>query len=51
MSVPFVLAGAAIWLLAWQIEAFFASPQARTALMSAIVVFYSVPTPRMRKKC
>jgi hypothetical protein len=34
--------GAAIWALACQIEAFFVSPQARTALMSAIVVFYSV---------
>jgi diguanylate cyclase (GGDEF)-like protein len=41
-SAPLVLAGAAIWLLACQIEAFFASPQARTALMSAIVVLYSV---------
>jgi diguanylate cyclase (GGDEF)-like protein len=41
-SAPLVFAGAAIWLLACHIEAFFASPQARTALMSAIIVLYSV---------
>jgi diguanylate cyclase (GGDEF)-like protein len=37
-----VLAGAVIWLVACYIEAFFASQQARTALMSAIVVSYSL---------
>ena len=41
-SVPFMLAGAAIWLVACQFELFFATPMARTALMSAIVVVYSV---------
>jgi diguanylate cyclase (GGDEF)-like protein len=39
---PLVLAGAAIWLSACQSEAFFTSPQARTALMSAIVVCYTL---------
>jgi diguanylate cyclase (GGDEF)-like protein len=39
---PLVLAGAATWLLACQSEAFFTSPQARTALMSAIVVSYTL---------
>ena len=39
-----VLAGAAIWLLACQVEAFYANQYARTALMSAIVVTYSVLT-------
>ena len=41
-SVPLMLAGAVIWLLACQVEAFFATPQARVALMSAIVFVYSV---------
>jgi diguanylate cyclase (GGDEF)-like protein len=41
-SAPLVLAGAVIWLVACHIEAFFTSPQARTALMSAIVVSYSL---------
>jgi diguanylate cyclase (GGDEF)-like protein len=40
-SVPLMLAGAMIWLLACHIEAFFASLQARVALMSAIVFVYS----------
>jgi diguanylate cyclase (GGDEF)-like protein len=39
---PLVLAGAVIWLVACNIEAFFTSPQARTALMSAVVVSYSM---------
>ncbi len=41
-SAPLVLAGAVIWLVACHIEAFFTSLQARTALMSAIVVSYSL---------
>jgi diguanylate cyclase (GGDEF)-like protein len=41
-SAPLVLAGAAIWLVACHIELFFRSPQARTALMSAIVASYSL---------
>jgi diguanylate cyclase (GGDEF)-like protein len=41
-SAPLVLAGAVIWLVACHIEAFFTSPQARTALMSAVVVSYSM---------
>jgi diguanylate cyclase (GGDEF)-like protein len=41
-SAPLVLAGAVIWIVACHIEAFFTSPQARTALMSAIVVSYSL---------
>jgi diguanylate cyclase (GGDEF)-like protein len=41
-SAPLVLAGAAIWLVACHIEAFFTSLQARTALMSALVVSYSL---------
>jgi diguanylate cyclase (GGDEF)-like protein len=40
-SVPLMLAGALIWLLACQFEAFYAAPQARIALMSAIVTAYS----------
>jgi diguanylate cyclase (GGDEF)-like protein len=36
-----MLAGAAIWLLACQVEEFFPTPQARVALMSAIVFVYS----------
>jgi len=39
-----VLAGAAIWLLACQSKAFFDSQYARTALMSAVIVTYSVLT-------
>jgi diguanylate cyclase (GGDEF)-like protein len=41
-SLPLVLAGAAIWLLACQVDAFFVSPWARAGLMSAIIVAYSV---------
>jgi diguanylate cyclase (GGDEF)-like protein len=41
-SVPLMLAGAVVWVLACQVEAFFAMAQARVALMSAIVVAYSV---------
>jgi diguanylate cyclase (GGDEF)-like protein len=41
-SAPLVLAGALIWLVACHIEAFFTSPQARTALMSAVVASYSL---------
>jgi diguanylate cyclase (GGDEF)-like protein len=41
-SAPLVLAGAAIWLVACHFEAFFTWPQARTALMSAIVASYSL---------
>jgi diguanylate cyclase (GGDEF)-like protein len=41
-SAPLVLAGAVIWLAACHIEAFFTSPQARTVLMSAVVVSYSL---------
>ena len=41
-SAPLVFAGAVIWLAACRIEAFFTSPQARTALMSAVVVSYSL---------
>jgi diguanylate cyclase (GGDEF)-like protein len=41
ISVPLMLAGAAVWLLACQIGAFYAAPIARTALMAAIVVTYS----------
>jgi diguanylate cyclase (GGDEF)-like protein len=41
-SIPLVLAGAVIWLVACRIEAFFTSPLARTALMSVIVVSYSL---------
>jgi diguanylate cyclase (GGDEF)-like protein len=40
-SVPLMLAGAMTWLLACHVEAFFASLQARVALMSAIVFVYS----------
>jgi hypothetical protein len=40
-SVPLMLAGAMIWLLACHVEAFFSSPQARVALMSVIVFVYS----------
>src|SRR5262245_50905847 len=40
-SVPLMLAGAGIWLLACQIEPFYATPTARAALMSAIVIAYS----------
>jgi diguanylate cyclase (GGDEF)-like protein len=41
-SAPLVLAGAVIWLVACHFEAFFASSQARTALMSAVVASYSL---------
>ena len=41
ISVPLMLAGAAIWLLACQIESFYAAPIARASLMSAIVIAYS----------
>jgi hypothetical protein len=41
-SAPLVFAGAVIWLAACRIEAFFTSPQARTALMSVVVVSYSL---------
>ena len=41
-SAPLVLAGAVIWLAACHNEAFFASTRARTALMSAVVVAYSL---------
>jgi diguanylate cyclase (GGDEF)-like protein len=41
-SAPLVLAGAVIWLVACHNEAFFASLRARTALMSAVVVAYSL---------
>jgi diguanylate cyclase (GGDEF)-like protein len=40
-SVPLMLAGAAIWLLACQIDSFYAAPIARASLMSAIVIAYS----------
>jgi diguanylate cyclase (GGDEF)-like protein len=36
-----MLAGAAIWLLACQIDSFYAAPIARASLMSAIVIAYS----------
>jgi diguanylate cyclase (GGDEF)-like protein len=41
-SVPLMLAGTLIWLLACQFEPFYALPPARIALMSAIVTAYSV---------
>jgi diguanylate cyclase (GGDEF)-like protein len=41
-SAPLVLAGAVIWLAACHIEAFYTSPQARTVLMSTVVVSYSL---------
>jgi diguanylate cyclase (GGDEF)-like protein len=41
-SAPPVLAGAMIWLAACHIEAFYTSPHARTVLMSAVVVSYSL---------
>jgi diguanylate cyclase (GGDEF)-like protein len=41
-SAPLVLAGAVIWLIACHNDAFFASTRARTALMSAVVVAYSL---------
>ena len=37
-----ILAGAVIWLLACQIEAFYVTPKARVMLMALIVVFYTV---------
>jgi diguanylate cyclase (GGDEF)-like protein len=41
-SVPLMLAGTLVWLVACQFEAFYDSQSARFALMSAIVVTYSV---------
>jgi diguanylate cyclase (GGDEF)-like protein len=41
-SAPLVLAGAVIWLAACNVEAIFTAPRARTALMSAIIVSYSL---------
>jgi hypothetical protein len=41
-SASLVLAGGVIWLVACHIPAFFISLQARAALMSAIVVYYSL---------
>jgi hypothetical protein len=41
-SAPLVLAGAVIWLASCNIEAIFAAPRARTALMSAVIVSYSL---------
>jgi diguanylate cyclase (GGDEF)-like protein len=40
--VPLMLAGALVWLLACQFEAFYVEPQARVALMSVIVAAYSL---------
>jgi diguanylate cyclase (GGDEF)-like protein len=40
--VPLMLAGTLVWLVACQFEAFYNSQSARMALMSAIVVAYSV---------
>jgi diguanylate cyclase (GGDEF)-like protein len=40
--VPLTLAGSLVWLIACQFEAFYAAPAARAALMSTIVVVYSV---------
>jgi diguanylate cyclase (GGDEF)-like protein len=41
-SVPLMLAGTLVWLAACQFEAFYGSPLARAALMSAIIVAYTV---------
>ncbi len=41
ISIPLMLAGAIVWLLACQVEAFYAAPIARTSLMAAIVIAYS----------
>jgi diguanylate cyclase (GGDEF)-like protein len=41
-SVTMMLAGALIWLIACQFEAFYVAPKARAALMSATIVAYSV---------
>jgi hypothetical protein len=41
MSAPLMLAGAAISLIACQVEIFYAAPVARSTLMSAIVVVHS----------
>jgi diguanylate cyclase (GGDEF)-like protein len=41
-SVPLMLAGTMVWLVACQFEAFYGSLMARTALTSAIFVAYSV---------
>lgn len=40
--VPVACVGAAIWLLACQIDAFYAVPRARVALMAAIVASYTL---------
>jgi diguanylate cyclase (GGDEF)-like protein len=40
--VSLILAGALVWLVACQVEAFYASPQARATLMAAVVVGYTV---------
>jgi len=41
-SLAFALAGATVWLVACQFQAFYVSPVARTSLMAAIVITYSV---------
>jgi diguanylate cyclase (GGDEF)-like protein len=41
-SVPLMFAGTLVWLVACQFEAFYFAPKARAALMSAIIVAYSV---------
>src|SRR5262245_43446390 len=41
-STPLMLAGTIVWLFAGQFELFYGSPKARAALVSAIVVAYSV---------
>lgn len=40
--LPVVFAGAAIWLVACQIDAFYATPRARVALMATIVASYTL---------
>jgi diguanylate cyclase (GGDEF)-like protein len=41
-STPLMLAGTIVWLFAGQFELFYGSPKARAALVSTIVVAYSV---------
>jgi len=41
-SVPLMLAGSLVWLIAAQFESFYGAPKARAAFMSAVVVVYSV---------
>jgi diguanylate cyclase (GGDEF)-like protein len=41
-SVPLMLAGTLVWLGACQFEAFYATPIARTTLMSSIIIAYTV---------